>query len=1514
MSVHRNSMSKGSTASAKTPTPHPSQSAWARGPPQNSNSSAPSTRSQSPAPSHMQSITASHSRRPSALGQGVPVKEGVSVPRNNAGSVSEGSSINFGSIDDASAPVSSSPTATPVIRHESVKTFGSLPVTTATTSNIINGRTSASGPPAGSSKPSSRASAIAPSISSSTSATASPSPTTSATTPASAVNSTPSTSLAVTPSSSAPSTSTKSSFNIAKLFQGHLSASQPSSDATSLSTRPSNLPHQSSSAGQHAPQQPVQAPPISTHPYPSYGQGMRPPRGAGGPGSPAFSRAVPNGSGPQSWPMPGPGGPGGPPLSSSPRLALPTHSHPPSSEGVPPQQLPMQPVHWSPYYYLGYQSPQWFHPMRPPHGMGHAPHAPGPTPQGPPHPGIPLSPRTPSPSLPPGTPTMAHAVPRSPHTPQPPPPHTHQPSASMSISPPPPAPSTSNAPGGRSLNTNATTFVPTAPRSHKITIKSEDGTEAKLEPFKKPSPQPSTTPIPPPSPIATSRRTASVRIESEESRRKREEQARLAQEKPSHEGPPHSGNSLSPRNQLPLLPPGTPTMTHAVPYSPRTPPSTSNAPGGRSLNTDTTTIVPTAPRSHKITNISEDGTKVELEPFKRPNPQPSAPLIPPPSPIITSRRSASVRIESEWARWKREREAKRRRQEETEAETRKEHDIVESPTQRSLEVAQDGMIENGEVFESRVNEASNIARSQKEGQRIDTREFDTHRPRPLDNNATKKNSPAPPFSALLIARNIDILDVIEYPEGIRRPNTELNQNPKGGKFRYDRDFLLQFMTVCKEKPLNLPPLDVLGIEPVAHTSLGMTGGGSGQDRQSSDPKSAAGARSASMSLGDGPLQLGAPPGQFAMRKFGTRGSKLTSEQRFLMSKGVSPVSVGGGPVALLSSPALTQTPSQGGSSGYPKVRHRTRSKRGEKRTDPSEVGSVQQGLGFGPGAALSIPPLEPVVPPEMSTNRSICVQRECAIDVDTPEVVNRKVRSLLNKLTVETFDSISDKIIAWANKSENEKDGRILIQVVRLVVEKATDETDCSEMYARLCRKMMETISPKVRNDGIKSTNGKPITGGQLFRKYLLNRCQEDFERGWVAKEATARAAATKPTDDEAINADDESELYPDEDYVAQKAKRQGLGFIKFTGELFKLQMLTERIMHSHVKTLLRNAENLEEEEIESLCQLLRTVGQLLDVPKARAHMDAYFQRMRELCKSLNVSPHMQFMLQDVIELRDRKWQPRHAVNAPTTLAAVHEAAAKEKAAQETQAFQRQFSMSRGGSKRVAERNAEPSPDGWAVAGGSQPRPPTKAGDLSHFGKISKASPMVMGPSSVFAGKKDIKRESMTRTNWSSDMFLMPSQHPELVMELKPNEALVAHMSEKEARKKIDEDAKEFFAVRNLEEADAYFTALPEEHRFRLVDKLVSSALESKEADARLVADFFSRPVSQYECLPDAFEAGFMPMAELLEDIAIDAPKAFEYMAIMLKGAGIDKDEERMKRIAEKMMDSGDRLLQLVSS
>ncbi|PSR73967.1 hypothetical protein PHLCEN_2v10230 [Hermanssonia centrifuga] len=135
-------------------------------------------------------------------------------------------------------------------------------------------------------------------------------------------------------------------------------------------------------------------------------------------------------------------------------------------------------------------------------------------------------------------------------------------------------------------------------------------------------------------------------------------------------------------------------------------------------------------------------------------------------------------------------------------------------------------------------------------------------------------------------------------------------------------------------------------------------------------------------------------------------------------------------------------------------------------------------------------------------------------------------------------------------------------------------------------------------------------------------------------------------------------------------------------------------------------------------------------------------------------------------------------------------------------------------------------------------------------------------------------------------------------------------LSEEEAKKQIGEDIKEFFQIRDLGEAEVYFTKLPVEHRHRLVDQLVMSALEKKDADAELVANLFSRAASRNLCSPATFEEGFTPTVEILDDVAIDVPKAYPLFVTMAKGAGLDKDEERYTRLASKSSDS-DKLLSM---
>ncbi|CUA72741.1 Eukaryotic translation initiation factor 4 gamma [Rhizoctonia solani] len=800
-------------------------------------------------------------------------------------------------------------------------------------------------------------------------------------------------------------------------------------------------------------------------------------------------------------------------------------------------------------------------------------------------------------------------------------------------------------------------------------------------------------------------------------------------------------------------------------------------------------------------------------------------------------------------------------------------------------------------------------------------------PGPLDLTSAQGNRSAAPPSALASARIIEDLNVVPYPETIKTPNPDLNIAATPGKFRYDREFLLQFMGVCKERPDSLPALDVIGLEPgeagagYANTGrpdrrrVGSLGMGNAPPLQ----------RQASIGLGLG-TGLANRSG-FAMGNF---QSPSNSQSRFEASNAGRP---GGMPFAGGAASRLTpmsRSASQGGvGGGGPREAKRTRSQRGRDRGDNPRASGFQT-------PANQVANFEPVVPLEQSENRWVAgsTQRNPQ-QVEERQIVDRKVKALLNKLTMEKFDSISDQIIEWANKSEQEKDGSTLMQVIKLVFEKAKDEAAFSEMYARLCRKMMERVSPNVQDETIKNSEGQPITGGMLFRKYLLNRCQEDFERGWSAKEAALAAAALKSGEDKAAEAasgdSGEAVLYSDEYYAAAKAKRQGLGLVRFIGELFKLQMLTERIMHECIKKLLSNVVNPEEEEIESLCKLLTTVGQSLDNPKARNHMDIYFERMQDMAKSSNINSRMQFMLLDVIELRSRHWQSRANLPRPPP---AHQDSSRDDSGK--------HGVTRGGSRRGEQRGNGTEPDGWNVAGGaSASRPSTRAGDLSQFGKISKPTGIQFGPSSVFNKRESSKRDSSIGRAGGANMFsalsagvadgpppperttssrkpsidLGPGGFPasggtgerkKIVLQPKTvktesdgnkaeekeeekEEVAPAAMTEEEAETKVKEDVKEYLSVENIDEAIMALEALPSEHRHLFVDKLINASMDGGNKVVALTEKLFSAVRSRSVITAEGFERGMLPTIEMADDLSIDVPKTYEWLARMIHAAGLDK-------------------------
>jgi translation initiation factor 4G len=121
------------------------------------------------------------------------------------------------------------------------------------------------------------------------------------------------------------------------------------------------------------------------------------------------------------------------------------------------------------------------------------------------------------------------------------------------------------------------------------------------------------------------------------------------------------------------------------------------------------------------------------------------------------------------------------------------------------------------------------------------------------------------------------------------------------------------------------------------------------------------------------------------------------------------------------------------------------------------------------------------------------------------------------------------------------------------------------------------------------------------------------------------------------------------------KIRRRAVGTVHFIGELYKIEMLTSRIMQSCISHLL-DPSMCSEETLECLCKLLATIGkrlEKLDVKKIDlGDCFATLTRLADKKNPIGISSRIRFMIQDLIELRLNNWTPRklQQVSKPLTM------------------------------------------------------------------------------------------------------------------------------------------------------------------------------------------------------------------------------------------------------------------------
>ncbi|OOF96421.1 hypothetical protein ASPCADRAFT_206623 [Aspergillus carbonarius ITEM 5010] len=607
--------------------------------------------------------------------------------------------------------------------------------------------------------------------------------------------------------------------------------------------------------------------------------------------------------------------------------------------------------------------------------------------------------------------------------------------------------------------------------------------------------------------------------------------------------------------------------------------------------------------------------------------------------------------------------------------------------------------------------------------------------------AVEPPQPSAAMKALHSARFVEDLSKIAYPSSIVSPNPALNASaPADRKFHYNKEFLLQFQSVFKEKPS-------IDWDARVRETVG--------DSDSSRPQSAR----TPMMGGRNSSRSGGVTQGFQMGSFGQPANRnslppgTTSAERFAMSNAASTrtSSMGGNPFGSFGRPGMgmgahginrtnSASAMHPGMPSSPRVgSNRAGTRTGSKRDKHQAKKEEELAKSMPLTAGLDIKPIQ--VSSTGWKPRSIGQAGQAAAAGPTPagaahmppDMVQRKVKAALNKMTPENFDRIAGQLLEIVSQSKDESDGRTLRQVIQLTFEKATDEAHWASIYAKFCKRMLESMSAEIKDENIHDKNGNVVAGGSLFRKYLLNRCQEEFERGWKVNLPPKPEGETE-----------EAAMMSDEYYKAAAAKRRGLGLVKFIGELYKLGMLTERIMHECVKKLVDYEGMPDEAEVESLTSLLRTIGASLDASeRGHAMMDAYFQRIGLMVQTPGLPSRLRFMLMDIIDLRTARWQSKDSDKGPKTIQQIREEAAR---AQQEADAERARQQANRGSRPTMGRGDARSYSGYGNQAPPQDFASSKVGsdDLRRLRTTRNTNqPMSFGPSSMLGSRSNSGRKNL---------------------------------------------------------------------------------------------------------------------------------------------------------------------------